>query len=258
VQRIWGSLIVFAFAAMAAFAVGGPGVAKRVAFVTSHVGAGPAPAAGQRHAQGQDAQGADAVSGRFPERDSRDPAIGAGVQQTPGQTPAPGSTPARPGQRPASPTSPGARTPAPVPAGGSPAEQQIARAVFQAINDDRAAAGRPPLAWNSGLARSARQHDLAMAAANTLSHQLPGEAPFGTRESQQGVAWTWAGENCGYTSDRTTAGALGIHRAMMAEQPPDDGHRQNILTTTGNQVGVDIVLDSAHGRLWLTEDFAKT
>ena len=78
------------------------------------------------------------------------------------------------------------------------------------------------------------------------------------RESQQGVAWTWAGENCGYTSDRTTAGALGIHRSMMAEQPPNDGHRQNILTATGNQVGVDVVLDGAHGRLWLTEDFAKT
>jgi uncharacterized protein YkwD len=250
VPRIWGSLVVFAFAAMAAFAVGGPGVAKRVAFVTSHAGAAPAAADGQR--QGLEAR---AGSQRFPARDSRGPVIGAGVQQGPGQTPAPAPTP-RPGQPP-SPTSAGSRTSAPVPAGGSPAEQQIARAVFQAINDDRAAAGRPPLAWNAGLGRSARQHDLAMAGANTLSHQLPGEAPFGTRESQQGVAWSWAGENCGYTSDRTTAGALGIHRAMMAEQPPNDGHRQNILTTTGNQVGVDVVLDSAHGRLWLTEDFAR-
>jgi len=133
----------------------------------------------------------------------------------------------------------------------------MAQVVFQAINGDRATAGLPALRWSPALQRSAHQHDVAMAGANTLSHQLPGEPGLGARETQQGVVWSWAGENIGYTSDRTTAGALSIHRLMMAEQPPDDGHRQNILTTTGNQVGVDVVLDAAHGRLWLTEDFAK-
>jgi uncharacterized protein YkwD len=142
-------------------------------------------------------------------------------------------------------------------AGPSAAEQQIAQAVLRAVNADRAAAGLPPLSWSAGLARSARQHDLAMVAAHTLSHQLPGEPGLGTRDSQQGIRWWWAGENIGYTSDQSAAGALGIHRLMMAEQPPDDGHRQNVLTTSGNVIGVDIVLDTAHGRLWLTEDFAK-
>ncbi len=240
-QRIWGSLVVFALAAMAAFAVGAPGMAKRVAFVTTHVGGGQAAAPGQ---------GAQAGPERFP-RDSRDLAIGAGVQQSPAPAASP-SAAAQPGQRPTSPS----RAPTPVP-GGSPAEQQIAQAVFQAINDDRAAAGLPALRWSAALGRSARQHDLAMAAANTLSHQLPGEAGLGARETQQGVAWSWAGENIGYTTNRTTAGALGIHQLMMGERPPDDGHRRNILTSTGNQVGVDVLLDTAHGRLWLTEDFAK-
>jgi len=135
-------------------------------------------------------------------------------------------------------------------------EDQIARAVFQAINQSRSANGLPSLAWSTALANSARQHDLTMQAANTLSHQLPGEAAFGDRERQQDVNWSWAAENIGETSDQTVNGALGLHQAMMNEQPPNDGHRQNILTTSGNVVGIAILIDQQHGLLWLTEDFA--
>ena len=141
--------------------------------------------------------------------------------------------------------------------GATPAENSIAQAVFQAINASRSANGLPPLAWSSALARSARLHDLAMQTADTLSHQLPGEAAFGDRERQQGVNWIWAGENIGETSDQSVNGALSLHQAMMNEQPPNDGHRQNILTTGGNIVGIAIVIDSQHGILWLTEDFAR-
>jgi uncharacterized protein YkwD len=141
--------------------------------------------------------------------------------------------------------------------GATPIENSIAQSVFQAINQSRAANGLPPLTWSSALARSARLHDLAMQAANTLSHQLPGEAFFGDRERRQGVNWTWAGENIGETSDQSVNGALSLHQAMMNEQPPDDGHRQNILTTSGNIVGIAIVIDTRNGVLWLTEDFAK-
>jgi uncharacterized protein YkwD len=141
--------------------------------------------------------------------------------------------------------------------GATPTENSIVQSVFQAINQSRAANGLPPLVWSNALARSARQHDLAMQAANTLSHQLPGEAFFGDRERQQGVNWTWAGENIGETSDQSVNGALGLHQDMMNEQPPNDGHRQNILTTSGNIVGIAIVIDPRNGRLWLTEDFAK-
>jgi hypothetical protein len=66
-------------------------------------------------------------------------------------------------------------------------EDQIAQAVFQAINQSRAANGLAPLTWSTNLANSARQHDLTMQAANTLSHQLPGEADLGDRERHQGV-----------------------------------------------------------------------
>jgi uncharacterized protein YkwD len=152
-------------------------------------------------------------------------------------------------QTPSAPTGAGATS-------STTTENQIADAVFQAINQSRASNGLPALKWSDALGRSARQHDLAMQAANTLSHRLPGEAAFGDRERQQGVNWTWAAENIGETSDQTVNGALGLHQAMMNEQPPNDGHRQNILTTSGNSVGVAILIDQQHGLLWLTEDFA--
>lgn len=136
-------------------------------------------------------------------------------------------------------------------------EQQIAQAVFAAINKDRAAAGLPALRWSDALARSARQHDQAMMAANQLAHQVSGEPALGDREKQQGVQWVFAAENVGFTTDISMNGALGLHKAMMAEQPPDDGHRQNILSTQAALLGVDILFDSTHEKLWLTEDFAN-
>ncbi len=141
--------------------------------------------------------------------------------------------------------------------GATAQEIQIAQAVFRAVNQSRAENHLSPLKWNVALARSARQHNLAMQAANTLSHQLPGEADLGKRESQQGIHWVWAAENIGETTEMSVNGALALHQAMMNEQPPDDGHRQNILTNVGTMIGIDILLDQQHGILWLTEDFAK-
>jgi uncharacterized protein YkwD len=129
--------------------------------------------------------------------------------------------------------------------------------VFQAINQERAAQGIAPLLWYPALAKSARQHDVAMDHAGTLSHQLAGEAGLGDRETQQGVAWTWAGENIGVASDVSLHGAMELHQLMMQEKPPDDGHRRNILDGNFNVLGTDVLLDQQHGVLWLTEDFAK-
>ncbi len=126
-----------------------------------------------------------------------------------------------------------------------------------AINSGRAQQGRPALTVYANLQNSAHAHDLAMAAANQLSHQLPGEPDIGTRETNAGVSWTAAGENIGWTSDMTQAGALSLEASMFGETPPNDGHRQNILSSTFTMVGVDVYLDQTHGRLWLTEDFAR-
>lgn len=158
-------------------------------------------------------------------------------------------------------SSPGSRAPSSSSApssGGLPDPNQVAQAVFDAINAARSAAGLRALRWNSGLQSSAHQHNQAMAGANTLSHQTSGEADLGTRESNAGVFWWWAGENIAMSSDLSQAAALGLENMMVNEKPPNDGHRQNILARNADSVGVDVQFDTAHHRLWLTEDFAQT
>jgi uncharacterized protein YkwD len=145
----------------------------------------------------------------------------------------------------------------PVPAASPSGAPTAALAVFQTLNAERVSQGLAPLRWSTRLAASAHLHDLAMAAADQLSHQLPGEPALGTRISAQGVAWSWCAENIGWSSAMSSAGALGMEAVMFAEKPPDDDHRLNILTTSGTIVGIDVLMDSAHHVLWLTEDFAN-
>jgi uncharacterized protein YkwD len=90
-----------------------------------------------------------------------------------------------------------------------------------------------------------------------LSHQCPGESVLGTRITNDGIAWRAAGENIGWSNyPNPQQGVLMNHQSMMAEKPPDDGHRQNILSTSFNLVGIDVLVD-AHQNVWLTEDFAQ-
>ncbi len=131
-----------------------------------------------------------------------------------------------------------------------------AQAVFDAVNQARAAHHLAPLMWSAALQTSAHRHNIAMAQSNTLSHQVDGEPSLGARETAAGVTWTFAAENIGWTTDRSQAGAVDIENRMYAETAPDDAHRRNILTTSATSLGIDVYIDAAHGRLWLTEDFA--
>jgi uncharacterized protein YkwD len=138
----------------------------------------------------------------------------------------------------------------------TPTESTAALNVYHMLNAERAANHLPALGWSTALVSSARRHDLTMASANVLSHQLPGEPVFSTRISQAGVTWHAAAENIGWTTDRSSTGAMGLESAMYGERPPDDGHRLNILSTAVRYVGIDTYIDSRTGKLWLTEDFA--
>jgi len=135
--------------------------------------------------------------------------------------------------------------------------QQLALYVFGLINHDRVAMGLPAYSWSNVLAGGARLHNLRMMAYGQLSHQCPGEPGLGTRITNDGIAWRAAGENIGWSNySNPQQGVLTNHQSMMAEKPPDDGHRQNILSTSFNLVGIDVLVD-AHQNVWLTEDFAQ-
>ncbi len=146
------------------------------------------------------------------------------------------------------------------PAHGTGAEQQFAQRLFKQINQDRAANHLPPLAWEPRLEQSAHQHDLVMASGCGLMHQCPHEPDLGTRISQQGVRWQTVGENIGEGGPISSNDAAWniismIHQGMMAEKPPDDGHRRNLLSKDFHRIGISIVIDAQH-TLWLTQDFA--
>jgi uncharacterized protein YkwD len=144
---------------------------------------------------------------------------------------------------------------------GTAEEQQLAQRLFKQINHDRAANNLPALAWEPRLERSARQHDLVMAAGCGLMHQCPNEPDLGTRISNQGVQWLAVGENIGeggpvFSNNDAWNMVSMLHQGMMAEKPPDDGHRQNLLSKNFHRIGISIYID-AHNTLWLTEDFAN-
>ncbi|MDH6118883.1 uncharacterized protein YkwD [Kitasatospora sp. GAS204A] len=158
--------------------------------------------------------------------------------------------------------------PAPVPApsstaAGAPGSDLDAAAaqVLAVINQARAAQGVAPLQMLAGLRTSADAHNHTMAAGCGLQHQCPGEPAFGARENAGGVQWTTAGENIGEggpvagTTAAIAGMAVGLTNSMLAEQPPNDGHRRNILDPAFHHIGIELLRDSS-GTVWMTQDFA--
>ncbi len=139
---------------------------------------------------------------------------------------------------------------------------RLAQQLLNQINQDRAANDRSAYVMEQGLVRSAYQHNLVMAGGCGLNHICPNEPQLGTRENNQGVQWNYAGENIGMggpvqsSYDSQWSMTLRLHRGMMGEQPPDDGHRQNLLSSNFHRIGISIYVDTKD-TLWLTEDFAN-
>lgn len=139
-------------------------------------------------------------------------------------------------------------------------ESGIASAVFSAVNASRAKHGLPALRLDNRLVNAAHVHNLAMARANLMSHQVSGEADLGARLDAAGVPWTDAAENLGWCVNNSTDAALLLHQIMMGEGPPPSGqsnHYSNILDPSMRYLGVDVVWDNVHHKMWLTEDFAN-
>lgn len=134
-------------------------------------------------------------------------------------------------------------------------DTSMAYAVLSQLNSERAKHGLPALHMNSALVSSAHAHSLAMARADTMSHQLAGEAFFGNRIANAGYNYRYAGENVGWNSNMSTSGACALETMMYNETPPNDGHRQNILSKNFRDVGISVVVDRTHNKIWLTEDF---
>ncbi len=130
------------------------------------------------------------------------------------------------------------------------------------INQARAQAGLPAYTVTAGLRSSSGSHNALMAAGCGLSHQCPGEPPIGARETAAGVSWTTAGENIGEggpvpgTQTAIAQMAVMLTNDMLGEQPPNDGHRKNLLSSAFHHIGI-AVFRSTSGTVWMTQDFSN-
>ena len=159
-----------------------------------------------------------------------------------------------------------AAVPASAPASTSKADssssQSAVQQVLNLINQARANAGLPAYTITSGLTSSATTHNQTMEGGCGLSHQCPGEAALGDRETAAGVHWSSAGENIGdggpvsNTDAAIAQMAVGLTQDMLNEQPPNDGHRQNILSSSFHHIGIAVSRDS-NGTVWMTQDFSN-
>lgn len=134
-------------------------------------------------------------------------------------------------------------------------EKSISWTIHKMINQERAEHGLPRVRMSPKLRLAARRHNLHMARANTMSHQLPGEPYFGRRILNAGYHWNYAGENIAWNSVMTRSGVRLLEKLMYNEKAPYNDHRLNILSPHYKAVGVDVYLDKAHHKVWLTTDF---
>ncbi|MDH6126373.1 CAP domain-containing protein [Kitasatospora sp. GP82] len=156
-----------------------------------------------------------------------------------------------------------APAPAPAPATAQPSSDSDAvQQVLALINQARAAQGLPAYTITTGLTHSAEAHNQLMAGGCGMSHQCPGEAELGDRETAQGIQWNAVGENIGEGGPVASATqdiasmAVSLTQDMLNETPPDDGHRKNILSSEFTHIGIAVHRDS-QGTVWLTQDFSN-
>ncbi|WP_197085201.1 CAP domain-containing protein [Saccharothrix sp. ST-888] len=160
-----------------------------------------------------------------------------------------------------SPSAPATQAPAPAPAQPG-SDANAVQQVLSLINQARAAQGLPAYTITAGLTRSAEAHNQQMAGGCGMSHQCPGEAELGDRETAQGIQWNAVGENIGEggpvssASQDIAAMAVSLTQDMLNETPPNDGHRKNILSSEFTHIGIAVYRD-AHGTVWLTHDFSN-
>jgi uncharacterized protein YkwD len=228
---------------------------KRAGIIATLLAVGALTACGQPGAAGVHA---GAGNGPAPASTSAGPDTTPSTSAGIGGAGGPSATAAPPGA-PLPPNPGGAQKPPPPPLPGVSA---AAQALLLQINAWRAAAGLRPYVMLPGLVASAHKHNLTMAAGCGLSHRCKGEAAFGDRIHAEGVNWHSAGENCGVgggvanTSAAITTSAKGLDQSMFDERAPDDGHRQNILSSSFTHIGIDVIRDSK-GNVWLTQDFTS-
>ncbi|HEX5134383.1 MAG TPA: CAP domain-containing protein, partial [Thermoanaerobaculia bacterium] len=121
---------------------------------------------------------------------------------------------------------------------------KVKLAVLDRINRDRAAAGLAQVLWDDAASRVADTYCANQVRERTSGHFLTNGLPPYARTAFAGVfgmqfenSVTWRTTASAF--DETAAElALEAHAGMLAETPPNDGHRRTILDPAVTHVGV--------------------
>ncbi|MFN8497770.1 MAG: CvpA family protein [Anaerolineae bacterium] len=115
------------------------------------------------------------------------------------------------------------------------------------VNDERRAAGLPPLVMDERLRQLARQHSQDMLRRAYFSHYTPdGLSPFDRMRAAR-IPFSAAGENL------AEAPTLGMaHRGLMNSP----GHRANILSPSFGRVGIGVI-DGGDLGLMISQEFTN-
>lgn len=129
---------------------------------------------------------------------------------------------------------------------------QLELVVVDLINEDRRKAGLGLVIWDETAAQSARQHVLEEANSGYISHWgVDGEKPQhrytlaggldAVDENESVTLWLEGGFH-GVSKDQLKTIVAEHQSAMVNEQPPNDGHRKNILDPHHTGVGVALAV----------------
>lgn len=120
--------------------------------------------------------------------------------------------------------------------------------LFSQINRDRARYGLPLLRWDERAAGVAEEHCREMLEAGYFSHwDLSGRKPYHRYALAGGTEYN--AENLGFAFYRPSGpgdhinvrkAAFESYKGMLAERPPEDGHRRTILNPHHTHVGIGI------------------
>jgi uncharacterized protein YkwD len=124
----------------------------------------------------------------------------------------------------------------------------LASEIFRLVNEQRAAYGLPPLAWNATLAQAAQLHADDCYVRGWCGHTGSDGASYKTRIIRAGYdpvrwseCWAWYG-----TPEMAVA-------MWMDEVPPNDPHRRTILSDYLVEVGVGVVPGNGHGYYFIAD-----
>jgi uncharacterized protein YkwD len=136
---------------------------------------------------------------------------------------------------------------APAGASTAPAEERIARAIFDRVNAERAERGLAELDWNDALATVARDWSAEMASTGRFEHQDVAEV----LDREELAGFRGIGENIFTATAPVPAGA--IHVGWMES----DDHRVNVLNPGWNRIGIGVHC-APDGSVWATQEFGRT